>query len=70
MDGAAEYDHVRAKHLFHYCDGNGGCLIDNKQFCLSQLSIVLRLDVLDSLPVVFEHVHTDDCIVEVWISRL
>ena len=70
MNCAAEDYHVGAKHLFDYCDGNGCCFIDNKQLRLRQLSIVLRLDVLDGLPMVLEHVHSDDCIVEVRIGRL
>ena len=37
---------------------------------MSQLSIVLRLDVLDSLPVVLENIDTHHSVIKVRICRL
>ena len=70
MNSRGENDHVRAKHLLHESYRYCGSFINNQEFSLSQLSIVLRLYVLNRLPVVFEDINTDYSMVEVRVCRL
>ena len=45
-------------------------LDDNEELCLAKLRVVLGLDILDSLPMVFEHVDSDYSVVKVRVTRL
>ena len=62
--------HVWTKHLLDKCDWNRSCLINDQELSLGQLGMVLRLDVLNRLPVILEDVDSDNGVVPVSVSRL
>ena len=70
MNSRGKEDHVGAKHLLDKSNWDSRCLVNNEQFRLAKLSVILGLDVLDSLPMVFEHVDSDYSVVKVRVSRL
>ena len=70
VDGRGEDDHVGAEHLLHQSDGDRGGLVNDQELSLGQLSIVLRLNVLNRLPVILEDVNTNHGMVEVGVCRL
>lgn len=49
IDGGAKENKVGSQQIFDNGEGYGSCLIDDKQLCLSQLLMMLWLDILDSL---------------------
>lgn len=49
VDSGAQEHEVRPEHRFDGGQGDRSCLIDDQQLCLCQLSMVLRLDVLERL---------------------
>ena len=70
VDSRRENDHIRSKQLLNKSDGDGSCFVDNKKLSLSQLGIILRSDVLNSLSMVSENVDSDHCMVEFRVSAL
>ena len=70
MNSRGKEDHVGTKHLLDNGNWDGCCLVNNEKLCLAKLGVVLGLDVLDSLPMVFEHVDSDYSVVKVRITRL
>lgn len=52
------------------CDWNRSCLINDQELSLGQLGMVLRLDVLNRLPVILEDIDSDNGVVPVSVSRL
>ena len=70
MHSRAENYHIWAKHLLDESNGDGCSLIDHQQLSLGQLGVILRLDILDRLPVVLENIDTHHSVIKVRISRL
>lgn len=70
MNSRRQDDHVWAKELLHYCDWDGGCLIDDEELSLRKLGVILRANVLDGLSVVSININSDNCVVKFWICTL
>ena len=70
MNSRGKEDHVGTKHLLDNGNWDGCCFVDNEELCLAKLRVVLGLDILDSLPMVFEHVDSDYSVVKVRVTRL
>ena len=49
VDSGAEEDQVGSQHCLDQREGDGSCLVDDKQLSLSQFGMMLGLDVLDGL---------------------
>ena len=62
--------HVWSKHLLDECDRNCSCLINNQELSLGKLGVVLWLDVLNSLPVILEHIDSDNGVIPLSVGRL
>ena len=56
--------------LLDKSDGDGSCFVDIKKLSLSQLGIILRSDVLNSLSMVSENVDSHHCVVEFRVCAL
>ena len=48
----------------HHRERNSSSFINGEQFTVCEFVSILRLDVLDSLPVVSEHIDAHNCFVE------
>jgi len=68
MNGGGEDNHVGAKHLLYESDGDSCGFINHEKLSLSQLAVILRLDVLNSLSMVLEYIDADDGVVEIGVS--
>jgi hypothetical protein len=65
-----ENDHVWTKHLLDKGDWDCSSFINNQKLGLSQLSYILRLNVLDCLSVIFKDIYAHNGVVKFWVCRL
>jgi len=64
VNSGGKDDHVGTEHLLDKGNRDGSSFINDQKLRLSQLRHVLRLDVLNRLPVVLEDINAHDCVVE------
>eukprot|EP00126_Sphaerothecum_destruens_P002083 Sdes_comp15523_c0_seq1m4476 len=61
-------DQIRAQKLLHERERNRSGFINHDQLGLPQLVVILRLDVLDHLPMLLENIHAHNCLVEAHVG--